>query len=116
VLFLGSLIIVMLLVSPVCHQHYFSLSAVLLMGLIVASWPTGVGEKLGTGMKALLIVNFAATALALLPGWFEIIRDLGIVMYATLALWLFAVTQLWRRSRSMMTTTDALSAPSRAAA
>ena len=38
VLGLGALVILMLLSSPVCHIHYFTLAVPLVMGLMVASW------------------------------------------------------------------------------
>src|SRR5262249_13116548 len=37
-LFLGLLVILMMLLSPVCHLHYFCLSIPLVMGLIVTVW------------------------------------------------------------------------------
>ena len=37
-LVLSALFLLMILISPVCHLHYFCLSIPILMGLIAATW------------------------------------------------------------------------------
>ena len=37
-IFVGTLLLIMLLLSPVCHTHYFALAVPLLMGLLALSW------------------------------------------------------------------------------
>jgi hypothetical protein len=92
VVLLGALVILMLLLSPVCHLHYFSLSVPLVMGLIAAP-----GRSHRVGLWLLLGANVAANALPRFPG-LEVLRDLGLAMYAALALWAAACVVLWRSS------------------
>ncbi len=103
VLFLGALVILMLLSSPVCHIHYFTLSLPLVMGLIVASWEqqrTGeVGVRRGMALKLLLSAHVIVTVLPRIPG-LEVLRDVGLAMYAALVLWAVACIVVWRRTRS----------------
>src|SRR5207248_7606890 len=59
VLGLGSLTVIMVLLSPVCHLHYFCVAVPLVMGLIYHSLERG-GEghtRLGWGMTLLLVMN-----------------------------------------------------------
>jgi hypothetical protein len=103
VVLLGALAALMVLLSPVCHLHYFSLSVPLVMGLIAASWQARDGTPradrlLGNGLRVLLAVNVVANALPRLPG-LEVLRDLGLATYADLALWAVACVVLWRSAR-----------------
>jgi hypothetical protein len=98
----GALTLVMLLVSPVCHLHYFCLSLPLLMGLVATSWhaePTAAKvPRLGRGLTWLLVMNLVANALPRFPG-LELLRDVGLAMYAGLLLWLVGCVVLWKRNR-----------------
>ncbi len=98
VLFFGSLVINMLLLSPVCHMHYFSLCVIVVMGLVAAAWEKNGGMCLGFGLSLLLAVNFIVYLLPNVPGWL-VLRDLGIAMYPVLVLWLVGTLVLWRRRR-----------------
>jgi hypothetical protein len=96
VLLLYSLLMLMLLTSPVCHLHYFSMSAPLAMGLMAASWRRGGHSPLLTsGLLGLFVFNIVANAVPRLPGM-EITRDLGLATLAALALWAWACASLWR--------------------
>lgn len=103
VLCLGALVILMLLSSPVCHIHYFTLSLPLVMALMVASWekqrPAAAGIRLGIGLKLLLAAHVVVTVLPRIPG-LEVLRDIGLAMYAALVLWTVACAVVWRRTRS----------------
>jgi hypothetical protein len=99
VLALGALALVMILLSPVCHLHYFLLALPLLMGLIVLAWDRHGFPGLGVGLTLLLGGNFVANVVPRLPGMQEP-RDLGLVTYATLLLWLAAVGILRQHGRS----------------
>jgi hypothetical protein len=94
VAFVATLIVLMLLVSPVCHLHYFSLSAPLVMALTAASrrWTRSLA------LWGLLIVNVVANALPRWPG-LEVLRDVGLAGYAGLLLWALGCVVLWRSSR-----------------
>jgi hypothetical protein len=100
VLLLGALTIVMLLLSPVCHLHYFSLSVPLVLGLVAASGlpRRRSGRLRGVALGALLAVNVVANALPRVPG-LEALRQLGLAGYAALLLWAIGCVVVWRSSR-----------------
>jgi alpha-1,2-mannosyltransferase len=94
--FFGLLIIVMLLLCPVCHLHYFSFALPLVMAPLAARWQGGETLQVGAGMAVLFIVNAIGNAIPNM-WWMEIPRDLGLAMYATLALWCSGVILVWRQ-------------------
>ena len=67
-LLFGGLIVVMLLLCPICHLHYFSMAIPLVMGILAAKWGSATSPRYGAGLIALLLVNGAVTALPNLPG------------------------------------------------
>ncbi len=93
---LSCLVLCMLLLSPICHLHYFTLSILLIEGLLLAEWEKRADLRLSRGLLLLLLVNIVANALPNFEGM-EIFRDLGMAMYAGLCLWLAGVGLLWRR-------------------
>jgi hypothetical protein len=92
-LFLGSLVIIMVLSSPVSHLHYFTLTVPLAMGLVMTSRNGAVYPQ----RKSLwLLAAFAAaSALPLIPG-LEALRDLGLASFGALALWCAGTITVWR--------------------
>jgi hypothetical protein len=102
VLLLSALTVMMMLTSPVCHLHYFSLLLPLTAGLLAASWErrrTAVNSaSLGAGIALLLSLNIVCNAVPRFPNM-ELVRELGMAAYATLFLWLAACVVLWRRRR-----------------
>jgi alpha-1,2-mannosyltransferase len=94
-LFLGALSLVMLLLSPVCHLHYFCLALPLVMGLIAWEWQTRGSRRLSRGLLVVLVLHCAINAMTHFPGM-DLIRDLCLAGYATMLLWLAAVVVLWR--------------------
>jgi hypothetical protein len=91
----GALVVVMVLTSPVCHLHYFTLSLPLVMGAAAIAWERG-RRRLGVGMIAAAVVNIVANALPSFPG-LELLRDDGLAMYAALLMWVVGMTLLWAR-------------------
>jgi hypothetical protein len=89
--FLGALVIVMLLSSPICHQHYFCLAIPLVMGLTQRS---GLSKR---ALAAVFAFDLLVCSLPILPP-LEILRDVGSSMYGNLALWGVGVGALWRAS------------------
>jgi hypothetical protein len=99
IVFLGSLIVLMAMTSPVCHLHYFSLCVPLTMGLMAASWERyGKAPKLTMGLWLLLAFNVVGNAVPRLPG-FGWSRDFCLASYATLALWAVGGVILWSYAR-----------------
>lgn len=92
-LFFGSLVILMLLLSPICHGHYFTSAAPLVMGLVFVTWQREGKAHLTWGMTGLLGFYAVATIVPLFEG-LALLRDLGLAMYASLALWLAAMIRI----------------------
>jgi hypothetical protein len=101
VLFFGLLVLDMLLISPVCHLHYFSLALPLVTALLAARWQDQRCLSLGPGLLGLLVLNGTANVLPQLPNM-TILRDCGSAMYGTLLVWLAGVALLRRRGRSRL--------------
>jgi hypothetical protein len=98
VLFAGSLTLVMILMSPVCHTHYFALSLPLVMGLIAWNWERTGKAGLSVGVVGLIAVQIIGNTLPLLPVT-EVLKDVGLATYTALLLWLLACVAI-RRSGS----------------
>ncbi|HLN30721.1 MAG TPA: glycosyltransferase family 87 protein [Gemmataceae bacterium] len=95
-MFLGALILVMLLLSPVCHLHYFSLSTVLVMAFLAHSWEGQQTLRLHASWWLLFGGNLLANAIPDLPGM-ELTRDFGLATFGALLLWMTANRLLWTR-------------------
>jgi hypothetical protein len=113
-IFLGMLIINMLLLSPVCHLHYFALDVPLTMGLIAAVWQTNGPGRLGLGWWVLFAAHVVGDLLPRLPD-LDLIRDCGLAMYATLLLWLAGGMVLWRARGLAAPAVEPQGTPARAA-
>lgn len=98
VLLFGCLVLNMILLSPVCHLHYFCLMVPLVMGLLAARWEWAKTLSVGAGLTLLLVLNWVADLLPQFPS-LQLLRDTGIAMYGALALWIVGVMTLWRRTR-----------------
>jgi hypothetical protein len=103
--FVGSMAVVMMLTSPVCHTHYFVLSAPLVMALVARSWerrPRRLGRfaGLGAGLVALVAVQIIGYTLPLILPQLEVTRDVGVSLYAALLLWLLACVAMLRRDKA----------------
>lgn len=92
----GALVEVMLLASPVCHLHYFSLSMPLVAGLIAVAWKNQRRPALGVPLSMLIALNIAANTVPHFPG-LEVWRDVGLAGYAAIGLTLTAIVILLRR-------------------
>jgi alpha-1,2-mannosyltransferase len=90
----STLMVVMVLASPVCHLHYFVMALPLVAVLLMSGEadPLGyIGGRFAWVLGAYLVLN----SLPLLPG-LELLRDLGMGTYAALALWLAGLAVLRR--------------------
>jgi hypothetical protein len=94
--FFGLLVLNMLLISPVCHLHYFSLLLPLTTALVADHWQKREGVSLGPWLLGILIVNGIGNLLPQLPDM-NLFRDCGSAMYGSLLVWLMGVSVLWRR-------------------
>ncbi|HTU18771.1 MAG TPA: glycosyltransferase family 87 protein [Gemmataceae bacterium] len=98
VLLLGLLTLNMLLISPVCHLHYFSLLLPLVMALAADHWQKCDSVWLSPWLLGILFVNGIANLLPHLPNM-NLLRDCGSAMFGNLLVWLMGVAVLWRRTR-----------------
>jgi hypothetical protein len=98
VITLGALTIIMILLSPVCHLHYFCLSLPLVMGLLAAAWENP-SRPARIGVTAVLVFYGVANTVPHLPR-FQLFRDCGLATYAALLLWLAGIVILRNQGRS----------------
>src|SRR5262249_15633257 len=97
-LFVGALIINMLLLSPVCHLHYFRLCVLIVMGLVAVRCVQVMDCKLGIGLTLILVASIICYIPPNIPEWL-VLRDLAIMIYPTLMLWAAGTLNLWKRTR-----------------
>jgi hypothetical protein len=93
VLFLGLLIVVMILASPVCHLHYFCLSLPLVIALLAGQLHATNGRP-SVIFLVLATANLACTILPLFPGM-DFVRDHGLAAIGTIVLWCAGLAALW---------------------
>jgi hypothetical protein len=98
-LYLGSLVLVMLFICPVCHLHYYSMATPLFMGILAVSLGARLNPTIGLGIVLICAINIVGDALPNLP-MFEALRQRGFSTYPALMLWSVALILLWRRSRA----------------
>jgi hypothetical protein len=89
----GALSVLMVVLTPVCHIHYFCLSLPLVAGLLAADRELRGSARPGWPVLVVLALVTAGNVLPLLPH-LEILRDVGIALYAELLLWLFGCVTL----------------------
>jgi alpha-1,2-mannosyltransferase len=106
---LSTLMMIMLLASPVCHLHYFAMALPLVAVLLVFGEGNGRGY-IGGRFAWLLGIYLLLNSLPLIPG-LEIFRDLGMGTYAALALWVAGITVLLRTRASSETISKHCSFP-----
>jgi hypothetical protein len=102
VVFVGALILVMLLLSPVCHTHYFSLLVPVVMGLQALYWErqAAAGQSMAVtriprGVLVLAVLFVAVYAAQQMPGQ-QRLREMCLLAFPVLAVWLTACIALWR--------------------
>jgi len=91
-LWLSSLIVVMLLVSPMAHLHYYCLTLPLVLALLHRAWEGQSGLWPGKKLAFMLALHVAGGAFPLIFGQY---RNLGFAPLTTLPLWAAAVRSLW---------------------
>jgi hypothetical protein len=99
--FIGALVLVMILTSPVCHTHYFVMSVPLVMALVARSWERDPSNlRHFSGLNVWLLILLAAElvgyTLPLILPHLEVTRDVGVSMYSALLLWLLACVAMFR--------------------
>lgn len=94
---LGSLLLLMTMVTPVSHLHYFAMAVPLVMALAAASLETRRGALLpGPATLGLLIIVGVGYALPSIPFW-QNRREAGLPMFMSFGLLGAALVYLWAR-------------------
>jgi hypothetical protein len=103
-LFLGSLFLIMTLVTPVSHLHYFSKALPLVMALLAVSFHRRPGTLMPRPALLMLVI-FAGIGYALpsIPIW-EGRREAGVPMIVSLVLLGVSMSYLWTQRRPRETT------------
>jgi hypothetical protein len=107
----GMLSLVMVLLSPVCHLHYFTVGAPVVMALLAHSQVQG-SRATRVWLWCLLVAIATAWSLPMLPG-LGLMRNVGVPMYGALELWLAGWLTPWQsaaRQRSAHGAPPALAA------
>jgi hypothetical protein len=97
-LYLGTLVLVMLFICPVCHLHYYSFATPLMMGVLASSWKERLDPVFGWGLILLFAVNIVGNIVPNLPGC-EALRERGFATIPALILWATALVSLWSSRR-----------------
>jgi hypothetical protein len=92
---LGTLLLLMVVFSPVSHVHYFTFCLPLVMSLMFRRWQFAATLHLGWPLTLALVWFVAACALPALPD-FELLKDMRVPLLGALPLWVFAMIELWR--------------------
>lgn len=99
VLFLGLITMNMLLLSPVCHLHYYCLILPLVAGLIAVNWERTGTLAIDKPLACVLALNLITGLIPALPGM-EVTRDIGLASYGQLVLWFMGCRALWHETRT----------------
>lgn len=108
VMVFGLLVLNMLMISPVCHLHYYSLALPLVTALVADRCQYHEELTLGAWLLVLLTLNAVANLLPQLPDM-NLVRDCGLSMYGNLLVWLMGVVVLVRRCGRVSVGAPALS-------
>jgi hypothetical protein len=91
---IGMLSLVMVLLSPVCHLHYFTVGAPVVMALL-ARFDVQGSRATRRRLWCLLLAITVAWSLPMIPG-LGIMRNVGVPMYGALALWFAGWLAPWQ--------------------
>jgi len=107
-MFLGGLILMMMLASPVCHLHYFCLVIPMVMAITVRLLQGSLGYTL---MCLWMLAGAAYLTVQILPQLprLEKLRDGGVAMFAALLVWIVAIIFLFRSGQVRATGADRIS-------
>ncbi len=106
---LGGLILLMAILSPLCHLHYLLFCLPGVMGLLVHAWRTQSELNVPRLLVASFVLFNVAICVSHLPG-LEVLKDLCIALFATVPLWVIPVVYLWRRRNASPAQPESVSA------
>jgi hypothetical protein len=94
---LGTLLLLMVIFSPISHVHYFTFCLPLAMSLLFRRWEYGATLRTGWPLGLALTWFVLATGLPSLPE-LEVLKDMRVPLLGALPLWAFGVADRWRIS------------------
>jgi hypothetical protein len=92
----SALILLMAILSPICHLHYMIFCLPLVSCVIARQWDFRPTLHLPVALFAILIGFVLANTIPSLPG-LDRLKDLCVDMFGALPIWLAGVIQLWRQ-------------------
>lgn len=95
----GSLILLMMIFSPVCHSHYLLFTLPVLMSLLAHFWQDQATVRVPWPIVVMSVAFFTTMAIAYLPGM-EILKDRCASLFVTLPFWALPAWQRWRGSNA----------------
>lgn len=112
----SALILLMAILSPICHLHYLVFCLPLVLCLLARQWQSAADLRLHPGLACVLLAFTAANIVPSLPG-LDRLKDLCVNMFAALPIWCAGVVALWRwpALTAGVGFADALPTPRRAA-
>jgi hypothetical protein len=107
-MFLGGLILMMILASPVCHLHYFCLVMPMVMAIVARLLQ---GSLSYADLCLWMLAWTAYLTVQILPHLprLEKLRDGGVAMFAALLIWIVAIIFLFRSRPARLTMADRIS-------
>ena len=110
ILFLGTLILAMIPISPVSHTHYFIFALPLVMALAAHSWERNQAPYLSASYIVLFAAHVILNIVSLPNNTIGLFcRSLGFSLYGTLILWLAGLIALHQRSHTSQSRKNASS-------
>lgn len=94
VIFMGALLLLMMISSPVFHPHYLSMALPLITAMFSVLWDRNGYPDIPVGWSILFISLFAGHVVTSIGGIFWWTRDFGLVLLTTLSLWAGCITLL----------------------
>lgn len=98
VLFLGLITFNMLMLSPVCHLHYYCLILPTIAALVARALERNGSLTLDKPLLFVLVLNVITAVIPAIPGM-EVTRDVGLATYGQLLLWIMGCRALWQETR-----------------
>jgi hypothetical protein len=92
---IAALILLMAILSPVCHSHYFLFCMPMAMSLLAHAWHRQASAKVPWLLISCFVIFNVTMAIAYLPGM-EILKDRCAALFAALPLWIIPVIQMWK--------------------
>lgn len=99
--FLGTLVLAMVPISPVAHTHYWVFAFPLVAGLTAYSWDNNGAPRLSRGFLILFAVHILANVIGMPQGkYFMILKAVGVAFYGTMILWVAGIVALNARAKT----------------